>query len=60
MMNPIIALKIAEFEAAAAAVQVFLSDDAVKVAMHSVQSVAPWVLQLAMVVTQVAEVALAV
>ena len=58
MMNPIIALKMAELEAAVAA-QVFLSAEAVNPVLHSVQSVAPWVLQLAMVVTQLVEVALA-
>ena len=58
MMNPIIALKTAELEAAVAA-QVFLSAEAVNPVLHSVQSVAPWVLQFAMVVTQVVEVALA-
>ena len=58
MMNPIIALKMAELEAAVAA-QVFLSAEAVNPVLHSVQSMAPWVLQLAMVVTQVVEVALA-
>lgn len=58
MMNPIIALKIAELEAAAAAAQVFLSDERVKVALQVVHSGAAtvplWTSQLVIVATQMA------
>jgi hypothetical protein len=59
MMNPIIALKMVELEAPETPAQDFLSLERLYPLLHSVQSMAPWVLQLAMVVTQVAAAALA-